>query len=115
MTGMDGLIAALAPRRKTFPDSMCETGRGGPLSNDLAEADGGITLNKNDSSGRNTMDIDEPRKSIAAHEIGMDLSALSVEELKERIEMLRAEIARLEQNIDAKSGHLAAAASLFKS
>ena len=61
------------------------------------------------------MDIDEPRMGPGRHEIGMDLSALSVEELKERIEMLRAEIVRLEQNIEAKSGHMAAAASLFKS
>ncbi|MCB1478178.1 MAG: DUF1192 domain-containing protein [Tepidamorphaceae bacterium] len=61
------------------------------------------------------MDFDEPRKKPAGHEIGMDLSALSVEELQERIGMLRAEIARLEQNIEAKSGHIAAAASLFKS
>ena len=61
------------------------------------------------------MDFDEPRKKPAGHEIGMDVSALSVEELQERIGMLRAEIARLEQNIEANSGHIAAAASLFKS
>lgn len=61
------------------------------------------------------MDFDEPAKGQAVHEIGMDLSALSVNELKDRIDLLRQEIARLESNIAAKSGHMEAAASLFKS
>ena len=38
---------------------------------------------------------DRPKKKIL-HEIGQDLSLLSVAELKERIEILREEIARLE-------------------
>ncbi len=61
------------------------------------------------------MDLDEPRPKPPAHEIGMDLDTLSVDELRERIDILRGEIARLEQAVAAKSGHLAAADSLFKS
>ncbi|MCB0058161.1 MAG: DUF1192 domain-containing protein [Rhodobiaceae bacterium] len=61
------------------------------------------------------MDFDEPRPKPPSHEIGMDLSALSVEELRERIALLQEEIARLERAVEAKSGHLVAAASLFKS
>ena len=38
-------------------------------------------------------DDDRPKKPIA-HEIGSDLSMLSVDELKARIELLKAEIAR---------------------
>ena len=41
-------------------------------------------------------DDDRPRKKIS-HEIGQDLSLLSVEELTERIALLNAEIERLQQ------------------
>lgn len=61
------------------------------------------------------MDIDEPRRKPTVHEIGTDLSALSVDELHERVGQLKDEIARLEAAAKAKSGHLAAAATLFKS
>jgi uncharacterized small protein (DUF1192 family) len=44
---------------------------------------------------------DRPKKKIL-HEIGQDLSLLSVAELKERIEILREEIARLESAIAQK-------------
>ncbi|TIS05536.1 MAG: DUF1192 family protein, partial [Mesorhizobium sp.] len=39
---------------------------------------------------------DEPRKKPRPHEIGQDLSLLSVDDLSERIDLLREEIARLE-------------------
>ncbi len=58
------------------------------------------------------MEDDQPKRTYA-HEIGMDLSALSVAELKERIALLRAEIARLEADIEAKGSTRAAAESLF--
>ncbi|KJX86537.1 hypothetical protein SY94_3734 [Agrobacterium tumefaciens] len=45
-------------------------------------------------------DDDRPQKP-RGHEIGSDLSLLSVDELSDRIELLRAEIARLE---DEKKG-----------
>lgn len=58
------------------------------------------------------LDDDLPKKP-KAHEIGMDLSSLSIEELKDRIELLRAEIARLEADIAAKGSTRSAAESVF--
>lgn len=58
---------------------------------------------------------EEGRKIEApAHSIGVDISELSVEELRERIEMLREEIIRVEAAIDGKSGSIAAAEAFFK-
>lgn len=57
---------------------------------------------------------DEPRKPVRVHEIGQDLSLLSVAELKDRIEQLKAEIARLEADIQAKSATKDAAEALFR-
>jgi uncharacterized small protein (DUF1192 family) len=58
---------------------------------------------------------DEPRKKPARiHEIGQDLSLLSVAELRERVEQLRAEIARLEADMAAKGETKAAAEALFR-
>jgi uncharacterized small protein (DUF1192 family) len=56
---------------------------------------------------------DRPKKKIA-HEIGQDLSVLSVFELKERIEFLKAEIERLEAAA-AKGSAKNAADAFFKS
>jgi uncharacterized small protein (DUF1192 family) len=56
---------------------------------------------------------DRPKKKIT-HDIGQDLSLLSVKELNERIEILRAEIARLEADIDKKQASRSAADSVFK-
>jgi uncharacterized small protein (DUF1192 family) len=50
----------------------------------------------------------------AAHEIGQDVSALSLEELAERIALLQAEIARLEAARTAKTAQKAAADLFFK-
>ena len=47
--------------------------------------------------------------------IKQDLSDLSVDDLKERIANLRAEITRCEALIEARGSSLAAAESLFKS
>jgi uncharacterized small protein (DUF1192 family) len=57
-------------------------------------------------------DDDRPKKKI--HEIGQDLSLLSVFELNERIALLKAEIARLEAAAAAKDSARSAAASFFK-
>lgn len=45
---------------------------------------------------------DEPKKKPRPHEIGQDLSLLSVDELSERIALLREEIVRLEAERAAK-------------
>ncbi|WP_394887618.1 DUF1192 domain-containing protein [Mesorhizobium sp. AaZ16] len=56
---------------------------------------------------------DEPKKPANRHEIGKDLSLLSVSELAERIGLLREEIARLEAELNAKSATKSAAEALF--
>lgn len=61
------------------------------------------------------MEEDLPRPKKKTHEIGQDLSMLSVDELKERIEALKAEISRLEGSMKAKEASRNAADSVFKS
>jgi uncharacterized small protein (DUF1192 family) len=57
---------------------------------------------------------DEPKKPKRVHEIGQDLSLLSVGELDERIVQLRAEIERLEAELRSKGSTKAAAEALFR-
>ncbi|AMS40411.1 hypothetical protein AA2016_1478 [Aminobacter aminovorans] len=57
---------------------------------------------------------DEPIKKKPVHEIGQDLSLLSVGELNERIAALRAEIRRLEAELTVKGSTKSAAEALFK-
>jgi uncharacterized small protein (DUF1192 family) len=58
-------------------------------------------------------DDDRPKKKIA-HEIGQQLTLLSVEELAERIALLRSEIARLEADMQKKKASRTAADQVFK-
>jgi uncharacterized small protein (DUF1192 family) len=58
-------------------------------------------------------DDDRPKKKIA-HEIGQDLSLLSVKELDERIALLQSEIARLEANKVGKQASRQSADQFFK-
>ncbi|SCB28866.1 DUF1192 domain-containing protein [Rhizobium multihospitium] len=58
-------------------------------------------------------DDDRP-KQPSAHEIGSDLSLLSVDELKSRVALLQGEIARLEEEIATKASGRKAADSLFR-
>ncbi len=55
-----------------------------------------------------------PKKKIT-HEIGQDLSLLSVFELRERIDILNAEVTRLEAAAKAKAAAKGAADAFFKS
>lgn len=57
---------------------------------------------------------DEPRKKPAKHEIGQDLSLLSVAELNERIGLLKTEIERLEGELKSKGATKSAAEALFR-
>ncbi|MBB6412633.1 DUF1192 domain-containing protein [Mesorhizobium sangaii] len=57
---------------------------------------------------------DEPKKKARPHEIGQDLSLLSVGDLTERIGILRDEIARLENELRAKDSTKSAAEALFR-
>jgi uncharacterized small protein (DUF1192 family) len=56
---------------------------------------------------------DRPKKKIS-HEIGQDLSLLSVEELTERVALLTAEVARLEEAAKKKRASKDAANAFFK-
>ena len=58
-------------------------------------------------------DDDRPRKKVT-HEIGQDLSLLSVEELTERVALLKTEIVRLEEAASKKRASRDAADSFFK-
>ena len=59
-------------------------------------------------------DDDRPRKKVS-HEIGQDLSLLSVEELTERIALLTGEIERLQAAATKKRASRDAADKFFKS
>lgn len=56
---------------------------------------------------------DRPKKKIA-HEIGQDLTLLSVKELDERVALLNEEIARLEADKVKKQTQRSAADQFFK-
>jgi uncharacterized small protein (DUF1192 family) len=56
---------------------------------------------------------DRPKKKIA-HEIGQDLTLLSVGELTDRVALLKEEIARLEANMASKRAQKSAADQFFK-
>jgi uncharacterized small protein (DUF1192 family) len=56
---------------------------------------------------------DLPKKKIT-HEMGQDLVLLSVGELSERVNLLKAEIARLEAEMARKQASKSAADSFFK-
>ncbi len=60
-----------------------------------------------------SMDEDRPRKKTV-HEIGQDLTLLSVEELSNRIALLKEEIARLEADCRKKQASRSAANQFFK-
>ena len=56
---------------------------------------------------------DRPKKKIS-HEIGQELTLLSVGELTERVTLLKDEIARLEANMATKQASKSAADLFFK-
>ncbi|HMJ41000.1 MAG TPA: DUF1192 domain-containing protein [Pseudolabrys sp.] len=58
-------------------------------------------------------DEDRPKKKVS-HEIGQELTLLSVEELAARVELLRAEIGRLEVDMAKKRASRSAADQFFK-
>ena len=60
-----------------------------------------------------TFEDDRPKKK-PVHEIGQDLSLLSVEELADRVAALKVEIARLEASIASKQASRSSADQFFK-
>jgi len=59
-------------------------------------------------------DDDRPAKKVA-HEIGQELALLSVEELNDRIALLKTEIGRLETALAGKRASRDAASRFFRS
>jgi uncharacterized small protein (DUF1192 family) len=57
---------------------------------------------------------DEPKKKASVHEIGQDLSALSLHELDERMAVLQIEVDRLSAAKAKKAASMAVADSIFK-
>jgi uncharacterized small protein (DUF1192 family) len=60
------------------------------------------------------IDEDERPKKKVAHEIGQDLTTLSVEELTDRISLLNDEVARLQTALEKKRATRSAADQFFK-
>ena len=56
---------------------------------------------------------DKPKKKVS-HEIGQDLTLLSVDELSARVQLMRDEINRLEADMAQKRASRAAADQFFK-
>jgi uncharacterized small protein (DUF1192 family) len=61
-----------------------------------------------------TDDLAPPPKKPKGYELGQDLSKLSVSELKNLVEDLKGEIARIEAALSAKQSSLNAAEAAFK-
>lgn len=57
---------------------------------------------------------DEPVRPSNVHTIGQDLSLLSVEEIRQRVELLKSEIVRLEDALVAKGSTRDAAEAFFR-
>ena len=57
---------------------------------------------------------EEPRKPASAHVVGQDISLLSVDELSERIQLLKAEVERLEAERGKRGQTKSAAEALFR-
>jgi uncharacterized small protein (DUF1192 family) len=57
---------------------------------------------------------DEPRKPASAHVVGQDISLMSVDELSERIALLKAEIERLKEERAKRGQTKSAAEALFR-
>lgn len=57
---------------------------------------------------------EKPVKKPLTHEIGQDLATLSVDELEERVALLKTEIARIEAAKVAKEASKQSAESVFK-
>ncbi|MBB6011035.1 uncharacterized small protein (DUF1192 family) [Aquamicrobium lusatiense] len=57
---------------------------------------------------------DEPARKNTPHEIGQDLSRLSIDDLRARIDMLRGEITRVETELHSRGSTRSAAEALFR-
>ncbi len=60
------------------------------------------------------MEEETPPKKATIHQIGEDLASLSIDELEDRVELLKGEIERLTQAIANKQASANVAATFFK-
>ena len=79
----------------------------------LRPYDGSLVMREQDGAKKDKPPP-KPKKPKKVHEIGQDLSLLSVGDLTERIELLRSEIGRLEGELSAKGASKSAAEALFR-
>jgi uncharacterized small protein (DUF1192 family) len=94
---------------------ICPSGNAGRAGKLLKPAGSRLaTLRSKEIITMASEDEDRARKAVA-HEIGQDLSMLSLEELTARIALLRGEIDRLEAAVAKKRASRDAANSIFKS
>ena len=120
-TRRDSVCKALAGLARTYSVSGEETGeilsrlkRDGDASTIACGTTGCFVRSSSKAEDVMALFDDEPVKRLKGHEIGQDLSLLSVGELDERIGLLRAEIERLEAERQAKSTTKTAAEALFR-
>jgi uncharacterized small protein (DUF1192 family) len=73
----------------------------------------GTTVRRSQEDAMAIEDDDKPKRKIS-HEIGQELSLLSVAELSERVALLNAEIERLQAAVAKKRASLDAANNVFK-
>jgi uncharacterized small protein (DUF1192 family) len=93
--------------RLVFDDPRPEAGRTGFRCQPVGASLGALWRRKV------VFEEEQPKKKVV-HTIGEDLATLSIDELVERIDILRAEISRLEEAIAAKRASADVAASFFK-
>ena len=58
-------------------------------------------------------DDEAARPTPTAHQLGQDLSSLSIDELEDRVALLKQEIGRITAVITAKTAHRSAADAVF--
>jgi uncharacterized small protein (DUF1192 family) len=74
----------------------------------------GLDDREDDAMASDLFGEDRPRPKPAAHEIGQDLSLLSIDEIDERIALLEQEIERLRAARARKEASRTAAGAFFK-
>jgi uncharacterized small protein (DUF1192 family) len=106
-----GVKRGLRSRRRATKSRHCALAE---VAANSVERSSRAKLNSTIDGGQMAIeDDDRPRKKVS-HEIGQDLSLLSVEELTERIALLSFEIERLQAAAAKKRASKDAANSIFK-
>jgi uncharacterized small protein (DUF1192 family) len=109
----EGLFGSVfcGPKARLFPVNIQ---RSASWAARLTSAFGATKIVKAWERTMAAIDPDEAPKKKVSHEMGQDLSLLSLGELSERIALLKEEIARLEAEIAGKRASKSAADLFFK-